>query len=94
MVSSSSSLSSSSTSTFFGDRPLQSHPPRLLKARSSLPRSSRTCVCTIAPDRVEVEMDGVRITQRPDAFGRFGKLGGKYVPETLMYALTELESAF
>ncbi|KAF3775658.1 Tryptophan synthase beta chain 2 [Nymphaea thermarum] len=91
---SSSSLSSSSTSTFLGDRPLQSHPPRLLKARSSLPRPSRTCVCTIAPDRVEVEMDGVGITQRPDAFGRFGKFGGKYVPETLMYALTELESAF
>ncbi|KAK2984825.1 hypothetical protein RJ640_004650 [Escallonia rubra] len=31
---------------------------------------------------------------RPDSFGRFGKFGGKYVPETLMYALTELESAF
>lgn len=32
--------------------------------------------------------------QRPDSFGRFGKFGGKYVPETLMYALSELESAF
>lgn len=31
---------------------------------------------------------------RPDPFGRFGKFGGKYVPETLMYALSELESAF
>ncbi|KAK4491715.1 hypothetical protein RD792_002482 [Penstemon davidsonii] len=31
---------------------------------------------------------------RPDSFGRFGKFGGKYVPETLMYALTELETAF
>lgn len=31
---------------------------------------------------------------RPDAFGRFGKFGGKYVPETLMHALTELEAAF
>ena len=30
---------------------------------------------------------------RPDSFGRFGQFGGKYVPETLMYALTELESA-
>ena len=30
---------------------------------------------------------------RPDSFGRFGRFGGKYVPETLMYALTELESA-
>lgn len=32
--------------------------------------------------------------QRPDSLGRFGKFGGKYVPETLMSALTELESAF
>ncbi|MDZ8223249.1 tryptophan synthase subunit beta [Nostoc sp. ChiVER01] len=30
----------------------------------------------------------------PDLLGRFGKFGGKYVPETLMPALTELEAAF
>jgi len=34
------------------------------------------------------------LEQRPDADGRFGKFGGKYVPETLMPALTELEAAF
>lgn len=34
------------------------------------------------------------ILQRPDSFGRFGKFGGKYVPETLMHALSELEDAF
>ncbi len=33
-------------------------------------------------------------TQQPDALGRFGKFGGKYVPETLMPALSELEQAF
>ncbi|MBE9200915.1 MULTISPECIES: tryptophan synthase subunit beta [unclassified Nodularia (in: cyanobacteria)] len=33
-------------------------------------------------------------TVRPDALGRFGKFGGKYVPETLMPALSELETAF
>lgn len=32
--------------------------------------------------------------QRPDALGRFGLFGGKYVPETLMPALSELEAAF
>lgn len=32
--------------------------------------------------------------QRPDALGRFGQFGGKYVPETLMPALTELEAAY
>ena len=31
---------------------------------------------------------------RPDALGRFGRFGGKYVPETLMPALSELEAAF
>jgi tryptophan synthase beta chain len=30
----------------------------------------------------------------PDTFGRFGQFGGKYVPETLMPALSELETAF
>jgi len=33
-------------------------------------------------------------TQRPDHLGRFGQFGGKYVPETLMPALAELETAF
>jgi hypothetical protein len=32
--------------------------------------------------------------QRPDSVGRFGQFGGKYVPETLLPALTELEQAF
>ncbi|MEM7726584.1 MAG: tryptophan synthase subunit beta [Cyanobacteria bacterium P01_A01_bin.45] len=32
--------------------------------------------------------------QRPDSQGRFGRFGGKYVPETLMPALAELESAY
>ena len=30
----------------------------------------------------------------PDALGRFGQFGGKYVPETLMPALSELETAY
>ncbi|QSJ14672.1 tryptophan synthase subunit beta [Nostoc sp. UHCC 0702] len=33
-------------------------------------------------------------TVQPDSLGRFGKFGGKYVPETLMPALSELEAAF
>jgi tryptophan synthase beta chain len=32
--------------------------------------------------------------QYPDVFGRFGRFGGKYVPETLMPALSELETAY
>ncbi|MBI2423261.1 MAG: tryptophan synthase subunit beta [Candidatus Hydrogenedentes bacterium] len=30
----------------------------------------------------------------PDARGRYGDFGGKFVPETLMYALEELEAAY
>jgi tryptophan synthase beta chain len=37
--------------------------------------------------------DNLPVSQ-PDALGRFGKFGGKYVPETLMPALAELEAAF
>ncbi|MDB9319652.1 tryptophan synthase subunit beta [Nodularia spumigena] len=33
-------------------------------------------------------------TQVPDILGRFGRFGGKYVPETLMPALAELETAY
>ncbi len=32
--------------------------------------------------------------QQPDSLGRFGRYGGKYVPETLMPALSELETAY
>ncbi|MFN9661263.1 MAG: tryptophan synthase subunit beta [Cyanobacteriota bacterium] len=32
-------------------------------------------------------------SSRPDALGRFGPFGGQYVPETLMPALAELETA-
>ncbi|MBB6674130.1 tryptophan synthase subunit beta [Cohnella nanjingensis] len=35
-----------------------------------------------------------QVTQVPDANGRFGAFGGKYVPETLMNALHELEEAY
>lgn len=33
-------------------------------------------------------------TQIPDTYGRFGPFGGRYVPETLMNALIELEEAY
>ncbi len=34
------------------------------------------------------------MTSRPDAFGRFGDYGGRFVPETLVPALEELERGF
>ncbi|XP_057736762.1 tryptophan synthase beta chain 2, chloroplastic [Arachis stenosperma] len=43
---------------------------------------------------MENQKTGSPLSQRPDSSGRFGRFGGKYVPETLMFALTELEAAF
>jgi tryptophan synthase beta chain len=34
------------------------------------------------------------ITQWPDSKGRFGEFGGRFVPETLMFAVEELERAY
>ncbi|KAL0362254.1 UNVERIFIED_CONTAM: Tryptophan synthase beta chain 2, chloroplastic [Sesamum calycinum] len=57
-----------------------------------------TVVCKLnrmAATAVDKELEtAAEALQRPDSFGRFGKFGGKYVPETLMYALTELKAAF
>jgi tryptophan synthase beta chain len=36
----------------------------------------------------------MRLPVFPDSQGRFGPYGGRYVPETLMPALLELESAY
>jgi tryptophan synthase beta subunit len=36
----------------------------------------------------------LRDIARPDADGRFGKFGGKYVPETLIPALLELTTEY
>lgn len=56
--------------------------------------------CTLTRDSAALQMDekndngAFPVLPRPDSFGRFGKYGGKYVPETLMHALAELEAAF
>ncbi len=42
----------------------------------------------------EINSTNSPATLRPDSLGRFGSFGGKYVPETLMPALTELETAY
>lgn len=62
---------------------------RLPASASAHPRQ-RTMVATTAVAATE-RPTGM---QRPDASGRFGKYGGKYVPETLITALAELEAAY
>ena len=49
---------------------------------------------TVTPLSSNVSPDLTAAAVRPDKLGRFGRFGGKYVPETLMPALAELEQAF
>ena len=49
---------------------------------------------TVTPLSSSVSPNLTASDVRPDKLGRFGRFGGKYVPETLMPALSELEEAF
>jgi tryptophan synthase beta chain len=52
---------------------------------------------TVTPRSKPAEADAAQplsLAARPDSLGRFGRFGGKYVPETLMPALQELEEAY
>lgn len=61
-----------------------------LRAARATPR------CALASDELASDvMDAVQPESRPTkASGRFGDYGGKYVPETLMSALTALEAEY
>ena len=39
-------------------------------------------------------MDVTPVKTVPDSRGRYGRYGGRFVPETLMAAITELEAAY
>lgn len=54
-------------------------------------RMRKRSVCT---PRAVAAPEAPAKLQRPDKSGRFGKFGGKYVPETLIPALEELEIAY
>ena len=48
---------------------------------------------TVSPTATTTDPASLAPAARPDALGRFGPYGGQYVPETLMPALAELETA-
>ena len=56
-------------------------------------RAERNMTLTAAALVVEAPLTDKK-ARRPDQQGRFGKFGGKYVPETLISALFELEDAY
>ncbi|XP_038899607.1 tryptophan synthase beta chain 1 [Benincasa hispida] len=72
------------------------HFRRVLSNPSPVFRSNAiSCTLTREPSlAMEDKLHDLNLEQRPDSFGHFGRFGGKYVPETLMHALTELETAF
>jgi tryptophan synthase beta chain len=51
-------------------------------------------LCVFAPLRENVGMSAVTNLDLPDAQGHFGPYGGRYVPETLMHPLQELEAEY
>ncbi len=61
----------------------------------TLPPSAAVTVTPLTPPSAPSLRDVINtLGDRPDSLGRFGQFGGKYVPETLMPALAELEVAF
>lgn len=58
--------------------------------RSQARKSSRMTTSAVLTDKPPMLGEFMR----PDAAGRFGKFGGKYVPETLIPALQQLEAAY
>lgn len=61
-----------------------------------VPRVSvRAAATAQAPEQASASStQGAPAFQRPDATGRFGRFGGRYVPETLIVALDELEREY
>ncbi|MEB3200826.1 MAG: tryptophan synthase subunit beta [Synechococcaceae cyanobacterium] len=52
-----------------------------------------TATVPSTPQTASPDPAALAVAARPDALGRFGPYGGQYVPETLMPALAELETA-
>lgn len=65
-------------------------PPRASPSTSPRPMPRSAAAAATAP----ASTASAPPTARPDAEGRFGAYGGKYVPETLIAALTELEEEY
>jgi hypothetical protein len=79
--------------------PFVVHPCPSPSSRLRLRERAQTAVVNSIPDNGSINAASVMSPPqenlaRPDAQGRFGRFGGKYVPETLIAALTELEEEF
>jgi len=64
------------------------------RARYSVRQTRSRAVRQQVMAAAATEAPSAQKLQRPDGMGRFGKFGGKFVPETLIPALAELEEAY
>src|ERR1700719_4296954 len=60
----------------------------------SLPNGTKILFAPFGPLRENCGMSAVAEVNLPDAHGHFGPYGGRYVPETLMHPLQELEAEY
>ena len=65
-----------------------------LSSPRPLPRSSSRAYVTVVHSVAQVDRSAVQKFERPDKAGRYGQFGGRYVPETLIPALLELEQEY
>src|SRR5690606_11862524 len=78
-----------------GERSLRLGRRRALSPTMPEPDSGRRrCGATVPPVTEPVSASGEPVMGEPDPTGRFGDHGGRFVPESLMPALIELDAAF
>ena len=61
---------------------------------SKVTSARRGANVTVRAAIVDPPKESIKDVQRPDETGRYGAYGGKYVPETLIPALLELEKEY
>ena len=49
---------------------------------------------TILKSKAQKQEDSRKVASFPDKMGHFGRFGGRFVPETIMPALDQLEKAY
>jgi tryptophan synthase beta chain len=79
------------SSVAYGTKPPSSSSSSSSRRRGAMSRTAPVVRAVVTPPKMEGKISE---QQRPDANGRYGVFGGKYVPETLIPALVELEKEY
>ena len=79
------------SSVAYGTKPPSSSSSSSSRRRGAMSRTAPVVRAVVTPPKMEGKISE---QQRPDVNGRYGVFGGKYVPETLIPALIELEKEY